>query len=109
MPAPALYQDADKVFGPNREAWRIADKDILTFCVRQPHLEELAFALADHGHTHVGHVARLSLFTVVDLAGGDRALAEELQHRLHHAGLGLGLELRGWAAPAGDEVDAMME
>ncbi|MAC39653.1 MAG: hypothetical protein CMH93_09050, partial [Oceanicaulis sp.] len=57
----------------DREARRLLDRDMLTFCARQPQLAELAFTLADHGHTHVGHVASLTFFTILDLAGGDRA------------------------------------
>ncbi len=108
MPFPALkhdlYQD-----GLTRDARTLADKDILTFCARQPHLVELAFSLADHGHTHVGHIARLSLYTIMDFAGGNRALAEELQHRLNHAGLGLGLTLDGWQPPQGEEIAPLLD
>lgn len=108
MPVSALKSHG-RGQGPDAAALRLADRDILTFCARQPHLIELAFALADHGHTHVGHVARLSLYTVIDLARGDRALAEELHHRFRHAGLDFGLELETWSPPGGDEIEPMLE
>lgn len=108
MPFPAL-QHARNSDGLSVEARALADKDILTFCARQPHLLELAFTLADNGHTHVGHIAQLSLYTVMDFAGGNRALAEELQHRLSHAGLGLELSLPGWDAPAGEEIAPLID
>lgn len=91
------------------EARRLLDRDILTFCARQPQLSELAFSLADHGHTHVGHVVQLTFFTVVDLAGGDRDLAGDLRHRLQHAGLDIGIGLPGWDAPASDEIEPVLE
>ena len=108
MPFPALKHDRSAE-GLTAEARVLADKDILTFCARQPHLLELAYCLADHGHTHVGHVAQLSLYTIMDFAGGHRALAEELQHRFNHAGLGLGIDLPGWQAPAGDEIAPLID
>ena len=108
MPFPVLKHDLSDA-GLSRDARALADKDILTFCARQPHLVELAFTLADHGHTHVGHIARLSLYTIMDFAGGNRALAEELQHRLNHAGLGLGLELAGWDAPQGEDIAPLLD
>lgn len=108
MPVTAL-RPQDRSRGPDNATLRIADRDILSFCARQPHLIELAFALADHGHTHVGHVARLSLYTVVDFANGDRALAEELHHRFRHAGLDFGLDLEGWSPPDGDDIEPMLE
>jgi len=108
MPVPAL----DHVSRPaqlSRDAERLLDRDILSFCARQPQLRELAFVLADNGHTHVGHVAQLTFFTVIDLAGGDRELAGEMRHRLRHAGLDTDLSLPGWAAPAGDMIEPMLE
>jgi hypothetical protein len=108
MPATAL-RSRHRNPKPRDGALRIADRDIVSFCARQPHLVELAFALADHGHTHVGHVARLSLYTVTDLAGGDRMLAEELQHRFRFAGLDFGLELDAWSPPEGDDIQPMLE
>ncbi|WP_203292104.1 hypothetical protein [Maricaulis parjimensis] len=108
MPFPLLKEQAARG-GLSAEARALADKDLLTFCARQAHLTELAFTLADHGHTHVGHVARLSLYTIMDLAGGNRALAEELNHRLNHAGLGLDLELQGWEAPEGESIAPMID
>lgn len=88
---------------------RIVDKDIITFCARQPHLMELAFTLADHGHTHVGHVARLSLYTIIDLADGNTRLADELHHRFRHAGLDFGMTLEGWDAPAADAIEPQLD
>ena len=108
MPFPAHNRLSETV-PLDREARRRLDRDILTFCARQPQLRELAFTLADHGHTHVGHVVQLTAFTVIDLAGGDRALASELQHRLQHAGLDIGLSLPDWQAPAGDSIEPMLE
>ena len=70
--------------------------------VRSPHLVELAFTLADHGHTHVGHVARLTEFTLTDLANGDPSLARDLQLRLQKCGLDTGMVLEGWTAPSGE-------
>lgn len=93
----------------DREARRLLDRDMLTFCARQPQLAELAFTLADHGHTHVGHVVGLTFFTILDLAGGDRALADELQHRLRHAGLDTGLSLPDWQPPTGDAIEPMLD
>jgi hypothetical protein len=108
MAFPALNQGPESRLDPGRPAATL-DKDIVSFCARQPHLIELAFTLADHGHTHVGHVARLTLFTVSDLAGGDRALAEELRHRLRHAGLDFGLSLASWFPPLGDEISTSLD
>ncbi|WP_417491808.1 hypothetical protein [Maricaulis sp.] len=101
MAAPALLQDADLIWShePHNP---VLDQDILSFCVRSPHLVELAFTLADHGHTHVGHVARLTEFTLTDLANGDPSLARDLQLRLQKCGLDTGMVLEGWTAPPGE-------
>lgn len=93
----------------DREARRLLDRDMLSFCARQPQLAELAFTLADHGHTHVGHVAGLTFFTILDLADGNRALADALQHRLRRAGLDTGLSLPDWQAPAGDAIEPLLD
>jgi hypothetical protein len=108
MPVPA-FEHVSRSTPLDRNAERLLERDILSFCARQPQLRELAFVLADNGHTHVGHVVQLTFFTVVDLAGGDRQLAEELRYRLRHAGLDTGLNLPGWTAPAGDTIEPMLE
>jgi|GEM_PF-2848770 len=108
MPVPA-FDHVSRPTSLDRDAERRLDRDILSFCARQPQLRELAFVLADNGHTHVGHVAQLTFFTVVDLAGGDRQTAEEMRHRLRHAGLDTGLSLPGWHAPDGDLIEPMLE
>lgn len=108
MPIPALTS-LDGSAAQSAAAARLLDRDILSFCARQPHLVELAFTLADHGHVHVGDVARLSPFTVADLAGGNRSLADELQHRLRHAGLDFGLALEDWTPPPADDIEPMLE
>lgn len=98
MAAPALLHDADWIW--SRELHNpVLDEDILSFCVRSPHLVELAFTLADHGHTHVGHVARLTEFTLTDLADGDPSLARDLRLRLQKCGLDSAMRLEGWHAP----------
>lgn len=108
MPVPA-FDHVSRPTGLGRDAARLLDRDILSFCARQPQLRELAFVLADNGHTHVGHVVQLTFFTIVDLAGGERQVAEELRHRLRHAGLDTELTLSGWTAPAGDTIEPMLE
>lgn len=75
------------------------DQDIVSFCTPSPHLVELAFTLADHGHTHVGDVVRLGFYTLIDLSGGDPRLAEQLRLRLQRAGLDLDMRLEGWRRP----------
>lgn len=107
MPMPAFR--SQHVSAAEAAATHLLDRDILSFCARQPHLVELAFTLADHGHIHVGDVARLSPFTVADLAGGNRGLADELQHRFRHAGLDFGLELEDWTPPVADDIEPMLE
>jgi hypothetical protein len=108
MPAPALYRDADWIWQKYRNNPAV-DQDVLCFCAPFPHLIELAFALADNGHTHVGHVVRLTEFTVSDLAPGRPGLAGELRLRLQHSGLDLDMTLEGWTAPAGDAIEALVE
>ncbi|SDM74030.1 hypothetical protein [Maricaulis salignorans] len=98
MAAPARHHDADWM-ASSEQLNPVLDEDILSFCVRSPQLVELAFTLADHGHTHVGHVARLTEFTLVDLANGDPSLARDLCRRLHKCGLDTAMELPGWHAP----------
>ncbi|WP_417489904.1 hypothetical protein [Maricaulis sp.] len=98
MAAPARHYDADQMASCD-PLNPVLDEDILSFCVRSPQLVELAFTLADHGHTHVGHVARLTEFTLVDLANGDPSLARDLCLRLHKCGLDTAMELAGWHAP----------
>jgi len=99
MADPALLRDPGRVgsHAPHNPA---LDEDILSFCVRSPHLVELAFSLADHGHTHVGHVAQLTAFTLTDLANGDPELARDLRLRLQKCGLDTGMAAEGWSAPA---------
>tara|TARA_R110002072_G_scaffold27097_2_gene88615 strand:+ start:297 stop:668 length:372 start_codon:yes stop_codon:yes gene_type:complete len=98
MTMPALLHDADWIW--SRELNNpVLDEDILSFCARSPHLVELAFTLADHGHTHVGHVARLTEFTLTDLADGDPSLARDLRLRLQKCGLDSAMRLDGWHAP----------
>lgn len=98
MAAPALLPDADWIW--SRELHNpVLDEDILSFCARSPHLVELAFTLADHGHTHVGHVARLTEFTLTDLANGDPSLARDLRLRLQKCGLDTEMVLQGWNTP----------
>ena len=99
MAMPALLHDADQLcrHGPHNP---VLDQDILSFCARSPHLVELAFTLADHGHTHVGHVARLTEFTLTDLANGDPSLARDLCLRLQKCGLDSAMLLHDWDAPA---------
>jgi hypothetical protein len=105
MANPALLQDADWIW--LREPHNpVLGEDILSFCVRSPHLVELAFTLADHGHTHVGHVVRLTEFTLTDLANGDPSLARDLRLRLQKCGLDTGMVLEGWDTPA-HEAHAM--
>ncbi len=94
-----LYSDADWIWN-QRRANPVVDKDIISFCGHAPHLIELAFRLADNGHTHVGHAARLSQYTICDLANGDKSLASELRLLLQRAGLDTGMQLEGWAAPS---------
>lgn len=101
MAVPALLHAAERPW--SREPHNpLLDEDILSFCVRSPHLVELAFTLADHGHTHVGHVARLTEFTLTDLANGDPALARDLRLRLQKCGLDTAMLLQGWDAPMHD-------
>ncbi len=104
MAAPALLHDTDWV-GSCEPHNPVLDLDILSFCVRSPHLVELAFTLADHGHTHVGHVVRLTEFTLADLANGDPGLARDLRLRLQKCGLDTAMVLEGWSAPV-NEVTA---
>tara|TARA_R110002096_G_scaffold131326_1_gene281109 strand:+ start:8847 stop:9218 length:372 start_codon:yes stop_codon:yes gene_type:complete len=99
MPMPALLDDADQIWSRGSHN-PVLDQDILSFCVRSPELVEFAFTLADHGHTHVGHVARLTEFTLIDLAYGDPSLARDLCLRLQKCGLDIAMELQGWDAPA---------
>ncbi|WP_417471272.1 hypothetical protein [Maricaulis sp.] len=101
MAAPALLRDADWLWSSDPHN-PVLDQDILSFCARSPHLVELAFTLADHGHTHVGHVVRLTEFTLTDLANGDPSLARDLQLRLQKCGLDTGMVLEGWTAPSGE-------
>ena len=108
MTVPALLHDADWIW--SRELHNpILDQDILSFCVRSPHLVELAFTLADHGHTHVGHVARLTEFTLTDLANGDPALARDLRLRLQTCGLDTAMLLEGWNGPANEGQSGQFE
>ncbi len=93
-----LYNDADQVWDRTRSN-PAADQDIISFCARAPHLLELAFSLADHGHIYAGQVARLSIFTIGDLAGGDRQIAEQMRVHLQRHGLDTGMRLDGWDAP----------
>lgn len=108
MSAPAIYRDADWLWRKVRRNDTV-DQDIVSFCAPFPHLVELAFTLADHGHTHVGHVARLSEFTIADLAAGNKSLAEEIRLRLQHVGLDLDMQLDGWLPPSGDAIEALLE
>jgi hypothetical protein len=108
MLTPALYRDADWIWNKHRQN-PIVDQDIVSFCAPFPHLIELAFALADHGHTHVGHVARLTDFTVSDLADTRPGLAGELRLRLQHFGLDLEMALDGWTAPPADAIEALLD
>lgn len=99
MPISAL----NETFGTARldhDTRRLLDHDLLTFCTRQPQLSELAFTLADHGHTHVGHLVQLSHFTLLDLAGGHADLAGGLRHRLQLAGLDTGSPCRTGSRPS---------
>lgn len=94
----SLYSDADWVWNQSR-ANPVVDQDILTFCATSPHLVELAFTLADNGHTHVGDVARLTASTITDFACGTPSLTEQLRLRLQRAGLDIEMKLEGWQAP----------
>lgn len=100
--------DPDWVWSNLRQSDEV-DQDIISFCARLPHLVELAFTLADNGHTHVGHVARLTEYTVVDLANGRWADAEALGRLLRRAGLDFDMRLDGWSPPKGDLIDAVMD
>lgn len=97
-----LYSDADWIWN-QRQTNPVVDQDIISFCGRSPHLIELAFSLADHGHTHVGHVVRLSQFTLSDFANGDKNLAGQLRLNLQRAGLDTGMQLKGWVEPVTDD------
>lgn len=108
MSALALMHDADWLWSRQRRN-PAADLDIVTFSARSPHLVELAFSLADHGHTHVGEVARLTELTVTDLANGDPSLTRDLRLCLQRCGLDLGMELAGWKAPADAALEALIE
>lgn len=101
MAMSALLDDADQIWSRGSHN-PVLDQDILSFCVRSPELVELAFTLADHGHTHVGHVARLTEFTLIDLANGNPPLARDLCLLLQKCGLDIAMELQGWEAPASD-------
>lgn len=101
MAAPALIDDADWIWSQKPHN-PVLDQDILSFCVRSPHLVELAFTLADHGHTLVGHVVRLTEFTLTDMANGDPSLARDLRLRLQKCGLDTAMVLEGWNEPAND-------
>lgn len=85
------------------------DIDIVTFCAGRPGLGELAFALADHGHSHVGDVAQLTAYTVRDLARGDAAAVDRLHRRLVEAGLDFSLDTGNWRAPRLDAPDSLFE
>lgn len=108
MSALALMHDADWLWCRQRNS-SVADLDIVTFSARSPHLVELAFALADQGHRHVGDVARLTDFTVTDLANGDPSLTRDLRLCLQRCGLDLGMELEGWTAPCDDALEALLD
>ena len=91
-------RDADWIWNQCRNNPTV-NEDILSFCSRSPHLVDFAYRLADHGHLFVGQVARLSSFTLADIAGGRRELAEQLRLRLQSDGLDSGMRLDGWNPP----------
>lgn len=104
----AQHADFDWIWQNSRRCPEV-DLDILTFCARTPHLVELAFALADHGHVHVGQVARLSEFTVIDLADGRRDLVDALARLLRRCCLEYGMRLEGWTPPQDHALEAAAE
>ena len=85
------------------------DRDILSFVASRPRLVELAFVLAENGHTHVGQVAQLTGYTVRDLAGGDEDLTHHLRQLLIESGLDFGLEIADWQPPRTDAPDSEFE
>ncbi|WP_323762662.1 hypothetical protein [Maricaulis sp.] len=87
----------------------VLNRDVISLCARQSHLNELAFRLADHGHTHVGDVIALSRYTLIDLADGETALVDSLELVLGHLGLQLETPAAGWTAPPGDTIDALLD
>ncbi|WP_417486173.1 hypothetical protein [Maricaulis sp.] len=87
----------------------VLNRDVISLCARQPHLNELAFRLADHGHAHVGDVIALSRYTLVDLADGDAGLVESLELVLGHLGFQLETPTAGWTAPPSDTIDALLD
>lgn len=87
----------------------VLNRDVITLCARQTHLTELAFRLADNGHTHVGDLIGLSRYTLVDLADGDAALVDSLELVLGHLGLALGTPVTGWTAPPADAIDVLLD
>ena len=104
----APQTDFDWIWQNSRRCPEV-DQDILTFCARTPHLVELAFALADHGHVYVGQVVRLSEFTVLDLANGRKDLVFALTRLLRRCCLKFDMELPGWSPPLGDHLESLME
>lgn len=100
-------RDADWIWNQFRNNPTV-NEDILSFCSRSPHLVDFAYQLADHGHVFVGQVARLSNFTLADIAGGQSELAEQLRLRLQRDGLDSGMMLEGWRPP-GDATDDVGE
>jgi len=87
----------------------VLNRDVINLCARQPHLTELAFRLADNGHTHVGDLMILSRCTLLDLADGDRRLVDSLEQILGHLGLVLETPAVGWSAPPADTIDALLD
>lgn len=108
MAALALLRDADWIWSREPRN-QVLDQDILSFCARSPHLVELAFTLADHGHTHVGHVVRLTEFTLTDMANGEPSLARDLRLRLQKCGLDTAMQLEGWQAPEAEPEPGLLD
>ncbi|MDM7985366.1 MAG: hypothetical protein QUV02_13035 [Maricaulis sp.] len=94
----SVYRDADWIWNQSRNNPTV-NEDILSFCSQSPHLVDFAYRLADHGHVFVGQVVRLSAYTLADIAGGQRELADQLRLRLQRDGLDSGMYLDGWTPP----------
>ena len=100
----SIYRDADWIWNQSRSNPSV-NEDILSFCARSPHLVDFAYKLADHGHLFVGQVARLSRYTLMDIAGGRQELAEQLRMRLQRDGLDCDMHLEGWTPPSSSHDD----
>lgn len=74
----------------------LLDKDMLSFCAREPRLHKLSFKLYDVGVKRIGHLVQLSRDDIRRQVGASDAALDRLERLLANADLGLGMKTLAW-------------